>query len=339
MLITQQVWSEEFRPTKLKDIVGQPAVAVLEGFVRNKCIVDCNLVGPSGIGKTTAIKAMFYELYDGIDSNGIPYYETNTLILNASDERKLETIRGAVKDFTTYEPTHPNVPFRTIYLDEVDGLLGASQDALRGIIEANSKNCRFILSCNELGALIEALQSRGPPIPFFKIQDEDMLKVLTETCTKHGVTITEDAVKTLLLASNGDLRSMLKRLQMAAMINPAITSETLAKFIHTINDSTTEKIMRFAFEKDFVSARSLLIELYATAHYDAKAILTSIDRNIVKMEKDFPNPMSYWKTISKISDAYIKIQQSANPLYVLIALMSEIILIQSIPIHCFQLKE
>ncbi len=336
---THQVWSEEYRPAKLKDIIGQPSVSIFQAFVREKNVVDCTLSGVPGIGKTTAVRALFYELYAGTDSNGVPYHEVNTTIMNASDENSINDVRGKVKEFTTYPSTHPDVPFRVIFLDEADKISQSAQDALRGIIEENSKNCRFILSCNNPNGLTEALQSRNVLIPFFKLSETDLLTILTSTCLQHSVTITEDAARTLIHSSNGDLRSMLKRLQIAAMLNPAITSETLAKFINTVNDTTTEKILQFAFAKDFASARSLLIELYATSHYDAHALLASIERTITKLEPTFPNPMTFWKICSKIGEASINISHSQQPLYVLIALISDTILITSIPIHCQQIKE
>ncbi len=213
-----------------------------------------------------------------------------------------------------------------------------AQDALRGVIEANSDKCRFILSCNNPNGLTEALQSRNVLIPFFKLSEPDLLSILTSTCLQHSVTITEDAARTLIRSSNGDLRALLKRLQIAAMLNPSITSETLAKFINTVNDTTTEKILQFAFAKDFASARSLLIELYATSHYDAHSLLASIERIVTKLEPTFPNPMTFWKICSKIGQASIDISHSQQPLYVLIALISDMILISSIPIHCQQIK-
>jgi len=338
-LNTHRIWSEEDRPVRLIDVKGQPSICVLEAFVRNRNVLHCTLAGPAGCGKTTAVIAMFYELYAGNNEQGVPYWEINTQIMNASDENSIDDVRNKIKDFTSYPSTHPDVPFRVIYLDEAEKISKPAQDALRAVIEANEDKCRFILSCNNPNGLTEALQSRGPIIPFFKLPDDVMLSILTDTCIQHSVTITEDAARTLITASRGDLRSMLKRLQIAAMLSPSITSEVLSKFISTVNDTTTEKILQFAFAKDFASARSLLIELYATSHYDAYAILESIERTVTKLEPTFPNPMIFWKIISKIGALEPVISGSHMPLYLLTGLITDMILISSIPIHCLQMKE
>jgi replication factor C small subunit len=117
------VWSEDDRPEKLDDVVGQPAVAVLKAFVACKNVVDITLVGPPGVGKTSAVVAMAKELY-GMeeDQYGVSYFSSNFTQLNASDERGIEVVRTTIKDFTTEAPTHPDVRFKTIFLDEADAL-------------------------------------------------------------------------------------------------------------------------------------------------------------------------------------------------------------------------
>lgn len=214
-----------------------------------------------------------------------------------------------------------------------------SQDALRATIEAHSNNCRFVLSCNSLSGLIEALQSRAPSVPFYRLSDTDMINLTLKICQKKNLTITEDALNFLVSSCNGDMRNLIKKLQMAAMLNPAITMETLGKFINHVNDLTTEKIISFVLAKDLENARSLLTELYATAHYDAGAILMSLDRSINKTENLFPNKIAFYKALSKLGRASIDINQTRTPLYILTNLLSDIILINQIPINCHYVKE
>ncbi len=214
-----------------------------------------------------------------------------------------------------------------------------SQDALRATIEAHSNNCRFILSCNTLSGLIEALQSRAPSLPFYPLSPSSMVEIITKICNKKNLTITDDALPILISSCNGDMRNLVKKLQIASMLNPNINVESLNKFIPIINDSTTEKIMNFVFEKDLQNTRSLLIELYSSAHYDAEAILVSLDKVINKMEDKFPNKIAFYKAQIKIGQAFRNIKQTKQPIYAILELLNDIILINQIPINCNYVKE
>jgi replication factor C small subunit len=336
----QLVWAEDMRPEKLSDVKGQEAIVVLEAFVRLKNVVDCNLSGKPGCGKTSAIVAMGKELY-GTEPNehGVSYFESNVLIQNASDERKIENVRTTIANFTTEAPTNPEVPFKLIYLDEADNLGKDAQDALRGTMEAHSNNCRFILSCNNQYGLIEALRSRGPIIPFHQLTPEVLFSIATKASEKYHFTITPDALNFLITYVDGDARSLMKHLQIAAMVNPVITPEILRKFIPSLEQKTIDKLLEFILAKDFSNSRSTLIEIYTTSNYNVQLILRSLAQSILRNEAKFSSPMSFVKIQSKLGESSYRIPQSLDPLISLTALIGDIILINQIPIHCLQVKE
>ena len=96
--------------------------------------------GPPGTGKTTAALALTRDVF----GEG---FRNNLLEMNASDERKLESIRTKVKQFARTAPM-PGTSFKVIFLDEADALTSDAQGALRRIMEQFAETCRFILSCN-----------------------------------------------------------------------------------------------------------------------------------------------------------------------------------------------
>ena len=92
------------------------------------------------------------------------------ILLNASDERGINTIRNRVKTFARYADNREKVPFKMIILDEADEMTNDAQTALRRIMEETSKACRFILIGNYISNIIEPIQSRCASFSFTRIE-------------------------------------------------------------------------------------------------------------------------------------------------------------------------
>lgn len=104
------MWTEKFRPRKISDMVGDFKEKILE-HLKNPMSVPHFLFYSKapGTGKSTLMKAIINEL--GCDA----------LIINSSDERKIETIRERVKEFAMTKSSKEGIK-RCVALDEVDGM-------------------------------------------------------------------------------------------------------------------------------------------------------------------------------------------------------------------------
>ena len=85
-----ELWVERYRPSTVSEIKGQQAVvARLTAYSSKKTFPHLLFAGPPGTGKTTAALALTRDVF-GTD------FRRNILEMNASDERKLESIRTKV---------------------------------------------------------------------------------------------------------------------------------------------------------------------------------------------------------------------------------------------------
>ena len=79
------------------------------------------------------------------------------MMLNGSDENSIDTFRDKIKGFAE---TWAMGKYKIVLIDEADYTSGNMQAALRNLMEAQSENCKFILTCNYPSKIIPAIHDR-----------------------------------------------------------------------------------------------------------------------------------------------------------------------------------
>ena len=213
-----ELWVERHRPSSVREMKGQRAVVDrLRAYADSGTFPHLMFAGPPGTGKTTAALALTRDVF----GEG---YRSNLLEMNASDERKLESIRTKVKQFARTAPM-PGTTFKVIFLDEADALTPDAQGALRRIMEQFAETCRFILSCNYSSKIVEAIQSRCAVFRFRPLDEEKVLETVLEISKHEGINLDKGAAEAISKVSLGDLRKAITSLQVAASLDPNVTRE------------------------------------------------------------------------------------------------------------------
>ena len=148
------LWVEQYRPKDIESCVLPVSLKnTLTDFVNEGNIPNLILSGKSGVGKTTAAKAMLDEL------------GSTHIMINGSEESGIDVLRTKIKNFASTVSLHGGRKY--IILDEADYLNPQStQPALRGFMEEFHKNCGFVFTCNYKNRLIPPLHSRCSVIDF-----------------------------------------------------------------------------------------------------------------------------------------------------------------------------
>jgi len=140
------LWVEKYRPQTLKDYIGNELLKEkVQSYLDNNDVPHLLLYGKAGTGKTTLAK---------IIANTI---ECDYMVINASDENNVETVRNKVKNFASGASFKG---FKIIILDEFDYMTPNAQAILRNLMETFSRHTRFILTCNYHEKIIEPILSR-----------------------------------------------------------------------------------------------------------------------------------------------------------------------------------
>ena len=144
--INNSLWVEKYRPRQLKDYVGNDHLKQkVSDYLESGDVPHLLFFGRAGTGKTTLAKL----IVNSIDCDHI--------IINASDENNVDTVRKKVKGFAS---TVGFKDLKVVILDEFDYMTPNAQAILRNLMETFSKHCRFILTCNYVEKIIDPIQSR-----------------------------------------------------------------------------------------------------------------------------------------------------------------------------------
>ena len=246
-----ELWVERHRPQTVGDIKGQKAIVDrLKAYAESRTFPHLLFAGPPGTGKTTAALALTKDVF----GEG---YRINLLEMNASDERKLESIRTKVKQFARTAPS-PGTTFKVIFLDEADALTPDAQGALRRIMEQNAETCRFILSCNYSSKIIEPIQSRCAVFRFRPLVEDQVLEMVTSVAADEGIKLDDDAAVAIAQVSLGDLRKAITSLQVAASLDSHVTRDLVYETTATAPPEELHSYILACKEDGFQPARRRL---------------------------------------------------------------------------------
>jgi replication factor C small subunit len=307
------IWTEKYRPKQFSEVVGQKNIVnTISSFVKSKQLPHLLFSGPAGSGKSTIALIIAKELFG--DS-----WKQNFLETNASDERGIDTIRTKVKDFARTKSIG-NVPYKIIFLDEADSLTPEAQNALRRTIENYSKGCRFILSCNYSGRIIDPIQSRCAVFRFSTVNDEEIKKRLKLLIDKEGLTVDPEAMNAICKLSEGDLRKSINILQAAAINTLNINEKTIYDVAAVAQPSEIKNMLEIAIDGNFTGARKILNELLLKHGIAGEDIIKQIANQIHDL--DIPEKRKV-ELIEKIGEYEYRLRLGTNELIQLEALLAQ----------------
>ena len=194
-----KLFSEKLRPTTFDEItLPLQLKSRLVNMYNTGNVMNMLFYGKPGSGKTTAAKIFTNsEKFDSITING-------------SIDNGIDEIRNKISNFASSCSLIDNK--KICFIDESDYLSKNAQEALRGVIESTSSNCRFIFTANDLKKMHSALCSRLIPISFDMtmtqtlVQLESYTKRLIETLKSDEITFDEERVKRVVQLHFPDYR-------------------------------------------------------------------------------------------------------------------------------------
>jgi len=313
-----KILTEKYRPKRLEDIVGQQAIVEkLQGFVSTGKIPHMLMSGPAGTGKTTSLLALLRELY-GSD------WKDFILELNASDEGRVDVMRGKIKEFTKIQ-LNSRTGYKVIFLDESDYLTTASQAILRRTMEKTSRTCRFVLSCNYPKKIIEPIQDRCACFRFKMISVPDMIGYLKPICENEKIDITEPALDLLAAKSRGSMRKPINVLETILNSNTRhVNEKTILELTYWVDYKKITELVEEISNLKFTNASNIVKEMLFTSCYDSEEVVSALMDEFCNT-KLISGPVKL-KAISKLSETNTSISQGSDPFLTLRGFIAYVIL-------------
>jgi replication factor C small subunit len=239
---------ERYRPKSLDDFIGSQSVKeTLKIWLDSKDIPHLLFFGSPGTGKTSLGKMI------------VKLIPCDSLVINASDENKVDDIRNKVQDFCV---TMGVRPLKIMFLDEADRLTPDAQGVLRNLMETYSHSTRFILTCNYQEKITPAIKSRCQSFEIKPPSKSEIMAHLVKILDKEKVKYAPKDVAFIVASYYPDLRKMINFAQQSSL-----TGELKIATANTADQDFREKLLELLKQPKKAGVFDEIRQLVADAQF------------------------------------------------------------------------
>ena len=214
----------KFRPLTFSEIVGQEHITrtLKNQIIANRVGHAYLFNGGRGTGKTSAAKILARAINCLNPKDGEPCNEceickgaingslTDIVEMDAASNNSVEDIRS-IREEVNFLPT--KAKYRVYIIDEVHMLSTGAFNALLKTLEEPPEHVKFILATTEPQKLPSTILSRCQRFDFKRISNDNIIKRLKIVCKESNIEITEEALNTIAILSEGAMRDALSILE------------------------------------------------------------------------------------------------------------------------------
>lgn len=303
MSLEEIVWTERHRPDTLYDVIGQEEqVERLKKWVSDDSMPHLLLHGPAGTGKTACAVAFAKDKF-GED------WRSNFIEMNASDDRGIDVVREQIKS-VAQQSASGQYSYKLLYLDEADNLTKDAQAALRRVMEQYSDQTRFILSCNYPSKLIDPIQSRCTPLPFDRLNDDEIEELLTRILETEGVDFEQEAVSKIVEYVEGDARRAVQTLQTSVQ-DGELTQSIIELVGGQVDDDVLNDMISKSFNGQMEEAHDMVVEDVLPNVTDYSKFTGNL-MSAIQNSEEMPRDTKFY-ALSKLGELERNILEGANP--------------------------
>ena len=306
-MVDNSLWVEKYRPIKLDDYVGNEHLKEkVSGYIESEDVPHLLLFGRAGTGKTTLAKLIVKSI------------ECDYMVINASDENNVDTVRNKVKNFASSQGFKK---YKIIILDEFDYMTPNAQAILRNLMETFSKHCRFILTCNYVEKIIDPIQSRCQTFQIVPPSKKEVAVQLDKILKSENVNYDVKDLVPIIDSSYPDIRKVINTCQLNSVKgvlklskNDLLDSDFKTKIVDILkaSDDSRNKYMKIrqtvadSKVQDFTEMYSLLydkVDEYASGKVSGVILVLAEGqhRDALAVDKEIPFMATILNILSTIN--------------------------------------
>jgi len=236
----------KYRPTNFNELLTQNSLTP-EQFEKHHAYL---FFGHSGTGKTSSAR-VYMSHYVPTDEKTLvfqgkhpDYIEVNCAVNNGVDD-----IRSLVSDTIMTAPHTSKYKF--VIFDECHMLTTQSQNALLKIVEEPPRNVKFIFCTTELNKVIGTIRNRCQKIPFLKISDSNLDKILETICNKENFEFDKKSLELIISCADGSARSAINLLEQCSSILK--DENSVASTLNTASKDNFHSLTKYFCSKDRIN--------------------------------------------------------------------------------------
>lgn len=202
--------NQKYTPTKFSDLVFQNEVLRkrLETYAQGKRKDNILIYGPYGTAKSTTARIIAESSRNSEDT----LFDVDVDIINCV-RFNVHQAKPINVDLIERGWSLSGQKYPYAVLDEFDILNPADQNSVRDVMDRNSGRGGFILTTNHLHRVDGAIQSRCDVVELLCLEPAAMLAASQKILAAEGVSISDEVVLNLISTSQGNWRSLLRKLE------------------------------------------------------------------------------------------------------------------------------
>ena len=284
------LWTETHAPA-LEDVPQPEAREHLQGAIEEP--MNLLVHGPKGSGKTAAVRAYAREVHDNPDADftelnvadvfdmtkkevsNDPRFASFIDSKRRRESSKADLINHVLKESASYTPMSGS--YKTILLDNAEGMREDFQQALRRVMEQYYEATQFVIATRQPSAVIPPIRSRCFPVVMRAPTHAETVGVLEDVVTAEGVDHDDDGLEYVAGYAEGDIRTAVLAAQTTYQETGEVTMETAYETLTGLEaDDAVESMVEAAEEGRFTDARSTLDDLLVDEGYGADDVIEEL---------------------------------------------------------------